>query len=170
MAESTQQSKEDAYFALKAKATLQASIVKQAKKDGASAELIAAEVDKLTALRAELCSLAGMEQSLTDTTGASFNRKAFDELILRKMYVVPSFEIHNGPAGLFDYGPAACALKANVLQLWRQHFVLEVSVIQCLRDVWVLNVLNAGEYVRDGVHLSHSFLRLGNFRACGAIH
>ena len=46
------------------------------------------------------------------------------------MYVVPSFEIHNGPAGLFDYGPPACALKANVLALWRQHFVLEENMLE----------------------------------------
>ena len=38
-------------------------------------------------------------------------RKTFDELILRKMFVVPSFEIHGGVKGLFDLGPPACALK-----------------------------------------------------------
>jgi glycyl-tRNA synthetase len=122
-------SKEDEYFALKAKATLQASIVKQAKKDGLAADIIAAEVDKLTLFRQQLLEMAGIEKSVNDP-GANFNRKAFDELILRKMYVVPAFEIHNGPAGLFDYGPAACALKANVLALWRQHFVLEENMLE----------------------------------------
>jgi glycyl-tRNA synthetase len=46
------------------------------------------------------------------------------------MYVVPSFEIHNGPAGLFDYGPPACALKSNVLLLWRQFFALEENMLE----------------------------------------
>ena len=61
---------------------------------------------------------------------ADFNRKAFDELMLRKMFIVPSFEIHNGPAGLFDYGPPACTLKANVIASWRQHFVVEESMLE----------------------------------------
>jgi len=60
----------------------------------------------------------------------SMNKKAFDELILRKMYIVPSFEIHNGPAGFFDYGPPGCALKANVLSRWRQHFVVEENMLE----------------------------------------
>lgn len=32
---------------------------------------------------------------------------------------MPSFEIYNGVAGLFDYGPLGSALKANVEALWR---------------------------------------------------
>jgi glycyl-tRNA synthetase len=73
--------------------------------------------------------VAELEKSIAPTS-QPFNRKAFDELILRKMYVVRAFEIHDGPAGLFDYGPPACALKANVLALWRQHFVLEENMLE----------------------------------------
>lgn len=46
------------------------------------------------------------------------------------MFVVPAFEIHGGVAGLYDYGPPGCALKENILQLWRQHFVLEDNMLQ----------------------------------------
>jgi glycyl-tRNA synthetase (class II) len=46
------------------------------------------------------------------------------------MFVVPSFEIHGGVAGLYDYGPPGCAVKENVLALWRQHFVLEDNILQ----------------------------------------
>jgi glycyl-tRNA synthetase len=60
----------------------------------------------------------------------AINRKAFDDLVVRKMYVVKSFEIHDGPAGLFDYGPPGCALKANVLALWRKHFALEEAMLE----------------------------------------
>lgn len=76
--------------------------------------------------------MAELQKSSSDIHPAieSFNRKTFDELIVRKMYVVRSFEIHNGPSGLFDYGPPACALKANVLSIWRQIFVLEESMLE----------------------------------------
>ena len=77
-----------------------------------------------------------------------FNRKAFDELMLRKMYLVPSFEIHSGPAGFFDYGPPSCALKANVLQKWRQHFVVEENMLEMeCTNLTPSNVLEASGHV-----------------------
>lgn len=85
-------------FSLQAKITTQQSLIKQLKKDGADTEQLTIENEKLGELRARLTDL---ENASISTTQA-FNRKGFDELILRKMYVVPSFEIHNGPAGLFD--------------------------------------------------------------------
>jgi len=114
----------DAY-ALQASITKQQSTIKQLKKDGASADLIEKEVKILLDLREKLAALS-KDVAPTEV----LNRKAFDELILRKMYVIPSFEIHNGPAGLFDYGPPACALKANIFALWRQHFVLEENMLE----------------------------------------
>jgi hypothetical protein len=39
---------------------------------------------------------------------------AFDDTILRRMFVVPSFEIHGGVGGLFDLGPPACGLKVRL--------------------------------------------------------
>lgn len=119
------QTEEDMY-SLQAKITQLQSSVRQMKKDGASASDIAAEVEKLTSSRAKLSEML----AVTKSNEKPFNRKGFDELILRKMYVVQSFEIHNGPAGLFDYGPPACALKANMLALWRRHFVLEENMLE----------------------------------------
>lgn len=116
----------DDEYSMQAKITSQASIIKLLKKSGtASAQSIAEGVAILLELRAKLAEL-----QKTAAPVEVFNRKSFDELILRKMYVVPSFEIHNGPAGLFDYGPPACALKSNVLALWRQHFALEENMLE----------------------------------------
>ena len=115
----------DDIYSLQAKITSQGAVVKTLKKGTGTPAEIAAEVEKLLALRALLAELEKKE-----APKEVFNRKSFDELILRKMYVIPSFEIHNGPAGLFDYGPPACALKSNVLQLWRQHFVLEENMLE----------------------------------------
>jgi glycyl-tRNA synthetase len=116
---------EDVY-SLQAKITTLQSTIRQMKKDGKPANEVAVEVEKLTSLRARVA-----EMSKTDLPAEEvFNRRAFDELILRKMYIVQAFEIHNGPAGLFDYGPPACALKANMLSLWRRHFVLEENMLE----------------------------------------
>ena len=54
----------------------------------------------------------------------------FDDVLLRKMFVVPSFEIYGGVAGLYDFGPVTCALKANFINLWKQHFILEEDMLE----------------------------------------
>lgn len=51
-------------------------------------------------------------------------------MLVRKFFVVPSFEIHGGVAGLFDLGPPACGLKANILSMWREHFVLQENMLE----------------------------------------
>lgn len=35
-----------------------------------------------------------------------------------------------GVAGLYDYGPVGCAVKANFIKEWRQHFVLEENMLE----------------------------------------
>lgn len=112
-------------FSLQAKITSQMSLIKKMKKDGAPISALNDENEILAELRSKLSELEKLA-----IPSQIFNRKSFDELILRKMYVVPSFEIHNGPAGLFDYGPPACALKMNILSLWRQYFVLEENMLE----------------------------------------
>ena len=60
----------------------------------------------------------------------SCDRTALEGLLQRRMFVVPSFDIYGGVKGLYDLGPPACALKANMLQLWRNHFVLEEGMLE----------------------------------------
>ena len=35
-----------------------------------------------------------------------------------------------GVAGLYDYGPAGCAIQANLINFWRKHFVLEEQMLE----------------------------------------
>lgn len=51
----------------------------------------------------------------------------------RRGYLQPSYEIYGGVAGFFDYGPLGAALKTNIENLWRRHFVLGegMAEIQC---------------------------------------
>ncbi len=59
-----------------------------------------------------------------------YKRKEYEDLLRRKMFFTNAFEIYNGVAGLYDYGPLGAALKANVEQLWRSHFVLEDDMLE----------------------------------------
>ena len=98
------------------------------KESSSNADEIASAVDELKRLKLSADALR-QHQEASDPA-KSFQRKAFDELILRKMFIVPSFEIHGGVKGLFDLGPPACALKAAMVDAWRKHFVLAESMLE----------------------------------------
>ncbi len=66
----------------------------------------------------------------TKAAKSAFSRKSFDEMMIRRFFFAPAFEIYGGIAGLFDYGPTGCAIKANLISLWRQHFVNEESMLE----------------------------------------
>ena len=70
---------------------------------------------------------------MTDATtlkGQALDRPTLDSLLRRRLFYTPSFEIYNGVAGLFDYGPPGCALQANIIEVWRKHFVLEEDMLE----------------------------------------
>jgi hypothetical protein len=100
---------QDEIDALNASITKQGAEVRTLKKEGGTAEAIAEAVAKLQALKIEHA-----EKSKLVATTETFNRKFFDDLILRKMFVVGAFEIHGGVKGLYDLGPPACALKVRM--------------------------------------------------------
>ncbi|KAE8697323.1 Glycine--tRNA ligase 1 [Hibiscus syriacus] len=73
--------------------------------------------------------------NMTSNGDSNFtNRDAFRQAVVntleRRLFYVPSFKIYGGVAGLYDYGPPGCAVKANVLAFWRQHFVLEENMLE----------------------------------------
>eukprot|EP01132_Coremiostelium_polycephalum_P008035 gene8035-9883_t len=59
-----------------------------------------------------------------------FNRAALEELLKRRFFYIQAFEIYRGVAGLYDYGPPGCAVKANLINYWRQHFVLNEDMLE----------------------------------------
>jgi len=106
------QALQDEIDASAAQITKQGSLVRQLKKDAASdADAIAAAVDALQKLKISAETLRKKQEESEPAN--SFNRKVFDQLVLRKMFVIPSFEIHGGVKGLFDLGPPSCALKVG---------------------------------------------------------
>jgi glycyl-tRNA synthetase len=60
----------------------------------------------------------------------SFDRDAFETVLRRRFFLAPAFEIYGGVAGLFDYGPPGCAMKNHLIQLWRDHFVVEEGMLE----------------------------------------
>ena len=66
----------------------------------------------------------------TTRNGQAFDRAVLDSLLRRRLFYTPSFEIYHGPAGLYDYGPPGCSLQANIIDLWRKHFVLEEDMME----------------------------------------
>lgn len=68
--------------------------------------------------------------SATTLKGQFLDRPTLDSLLRRRMFYTPSFEIYGGVAGLYDYGPPGCALQANIIDIWRKHFVLEEDMME----------------------------------------
>lgn len=77
-----------------------------------------------------------MSQSTTTTkTGEPFDRALLESLMKRRLFYTPSFEIYQGTEGietkgLFDYGPPGCSLQANIIDLWRKHFIIEEEMLE----------------------------------------
>ncbi|GBE61186.1 glycyl-tRNA synthetase [Babesia ovata] len=61
------------------------------------------------------------------------NKTQCENLLKRRFFYTNSFEIYGGAAGLFDYGPPGCALKAQLEDLWRKHFIVfdEMLEVSC---------------------------------------
>jgi glycyl-tRNA synthetase len=58
------------------------------------------------------------------------NRKDVDDLCKRRFFFRQGSEIYGGVAGFFTYGPPGCALKTNIIQQWRNHFVIEEQMLE----------------------------------------
>lgn len=72
-----------------------------------------------------------------DRTGQPFNRQIFEAVLKRRFFFTEAFEIYRTASGfkgdnrgLFDYGPPGCALQANIVDLWRKHFILEEDMLE----------------------------------------
>lgn len=60
----------------------------------------------------------------------TFDRSKMEDLLKRRFFYDQSFAIYGGITGQYDYGPMGCALKSNILSLWRQFFVLEEQMLE----------------------------------------
>ncbi|TDH74440.1 hypothetical protein CCR75_006350 [Bremia lactucae] len=115
--------------AMRASVARQGAQVRELKQKGAAGDAIKAAVDELKKLKLDLETQMALQGPSEDGL-SKHEKKALDDLLLRKMFVVPSFEIYGGVGGFYDFGPPACALKSNLLQLWRRHFVFADQLLE----------------------------------------
>lgn len=104
----------------------QGDLVRQLKQDGAPEIDVKKAVNELKA-RKKL--LEDKELELTPTA-SSFDRAKMEVLLKRRFFYDQSFAIYGGITGQYDFGPMGCALKSNMLNAWRQFFVLEEQMLE----------------------------------------
>ncbi|CAG7854787.1 Putative glycine--tRNA ligase; AltName: Full=Diadenosine tetraphosphate synthetase; Short=AP-4-A synthetase; AltName: Full=Glycyl-tRNA synthetase; Short=GlyRS [Serendipita indica DSM 11827] len=68
--------------------------------------------------------------STVNKTAHPFSKANLDDLLLKRFFYAPAFEIYGGVAGLYDYGPPGSALQANIIAEWRKHFIIEESMLE----------------------------------------
>ncbi|XP_033639760.1 glycine--tRNA ligase-like [Asterias rubens] len=59
-----------------------------------------------------------------------FDRIKMEDTLKRRFFYDQSFAIYGGVSGLYDFGPVGCALKANFINMWRNHFIIEEGMLE----------------------------------------
>jgi len=59
-----------------------------------------------------------------------FTRQEFEDTCIRRFFFGLSNDPYGGTAGLYDMGPSMCSMKANFVDLWRRHFVIEEGMME----------------------------------------
>eukprot|EP00039_Didymoeca_costata_P022101 m.3709 g.3709 ORF g.3709 m.3709 type:complete len:672 (+) comp2815_c0_seq1:217-2232(+) len=105
---------------LEAHVTEQGAVVRDLKKKRAPKD----EIDAAVKILLE------RKKKLEDAKPKEWDRTPFEDLLKRRFVVAPSFEIYGGVAGLYDYGPTGCNIKTNMINLWREHFVIRDNMFE----------------------------------------
>ncbi|EHB11940.1 Glycyl-tRNA synthetase [Heterocephalus glaber] len=58
------------------------------------------------------------------------DRSKMEDTLKRRFFYDQAFAIYGGVSGLYDFGPVGCALKNNIIQTWRQHFIQEEQILE----------------------------------------
>ncbi|CAJ1082109.1 Glycyl-tRNA synthetase [Xyrichtys novacula] len=104
----------------------QGDLVRQMKQDGAPD----VDVTKAVAeLKARKRTLEARELSLQPKDDI-VDRTKMEDTLKRRFFYDQAFAIYGGVSGLYDFGPVGCALKNNMLQAWRQHFIQEEQILE----------------------------------------
>eukprot|EP00193_Tetraselmis_chui_P003500 CAMPEP_0177771360 /NCGR_PEP_ID=MMETSP0491_2-20121128/11534_1 /TAXON_ID=63592 /ORGANISM="Tetraselmis chuii, Strain PLY429" /LENGTH=689 /DNA_ID=CAMNT_0019288871 /DNA_START=54 /DNA_END=2123 /DNA_ORIENTATION=+ len=128
---------QSAIDAAQAEVTKQGEVVRSLKAAVKTGEKDKSEVDAaIEALKQLKIDLEKKQAEFEKATGksSSNNREAFRQAVNntleRRLFFIPSFKIYGAVAGFYDFGPPGCAVKQNVTQFWRQHFVLEENMLE----------------------------------------
>eukprot|EP01012_Entosiphon_sulcatum_P048676 TRINITY_DN67189_c0_g1_i1.p1 TRINITY_DN67189_c0_g1~~TRINITY_DN67189_c0_g1_i1.p1 ORF type:complete len:639 (-),score=131.11 TRINITY_DN67189_c0_g1_i1:18-1934(-) len=90
---------------------------------------------------------------LPDKLAVDGGVEAMADTCKRRFFFTPAFDIYNGVAGLYDYGPVLTAIKANWISLWRTHFIIEEGMTEveptCLTPFEVLKTSGHADRFAD---------------------
>ncbi|XP_030612639.1 glycine--tRNA ligase-like [Archocentrus centrarchus] len=104
----------------------QGDLVRELREKGASEQ----EVSKAAAeLKARKKTLEAKELALQPKDD-TVDRVKMEDTLKRRFFYDQAFAIYGGVSGLYDFGPVGCALKNNILQVWRQHFIQEEQILE----------------------------------------
>lgn len=70
------------------------------------------------------------EKELSLSQAIFFDRARMEDLLKRRFFFDQSFAIYGGISGQFDFGPMGCAFKTNLLNTWRNFFILEEQMLE----------------------------------------
>ncbi|ETE70595.1 Glycyl-tRNA synthetase, partial [Ophiophagus hannah] len=88
------------------------------------------DVDKAVAeLKAQKRILEATELALQHKDD-SVDRVKIEDTLKWRFFYNQAFSIYGGVGGLYDFGPVGCALKNNIIQAWRQHFIQEEKIFE----------------------------------------
>lgn len=112
---------------LKAAVAQQGAIVRKLKQSKPSPDELAAAIEEL---KIRKLALSNAEKAEAASQPPKVDRAKFENLMKRRFFYGASFGLYGGVAGLYDLGPAGCALKANMVNQWRNHFVVEENMLE----------------------------------------
>ncbi|XP_054478568.1 glycine--tRNA ligase [Anoplopoma fimbria] len=104
----------------------QGDLVHQLKEKGANEQELSRAVSELKARKKILEAKELALQPKDDTV----DRVKMEDTLKRRFFYDQAFAIYGGVSGLYDFGPVGCALKNNILQVWRQHFIQEEQILE----------------------------------------
>nr|XP_012230165.1 PREDICTED: glycine--tRNA ligase [Linepithema humile] len=117
---------EETLAPLRARVKEQGDYVRKLKSDGAPELDIKKAVAELK-LRKKV--LEDKELSLA-SNNVTFDRARMEDLLKRRFFLDQSFAIYGGITGQYDFGPMGCSLKTNLIQAWRNFFVLAEQMLE----------------------------------------
>lgn len=103
----------------------QGDLVKKLKSEGAPKVDVDLAVKELKSRKRTL-----EQKELQLDPPEKFDRGKCEDLLKRRFFYAPAFEIYGGVAGLYDFGPMGCAMETNLVNIWRSHFVLEEQLLE----------------------------------------
>lgn len=104
----------------------QGDLVRSLKESGAPEVDITNAVRELKALKKKLED----EEIALRPKDPVFERTKLEDLLKRRFFYDNSFAIYGGISGQFDMGPMGCAVKTNLINAWRSHFILEDQLLE----------------------------------------